>query len=157
MMRSRAVLAVFLLFIASAPLLLAKFPFYVTLLNYIALATLVSLGLVLLTGVVGLMSFGQQAFIGLAAYTTAVLTTLYGTSPWIGLLAGMAITAIFGLTLGAISLRLSGHYLALSTIAWGISLYYAFGNLQILGQFTGIDNIPPIALFGLELDTGAKS
>jgi branched-chain amino acid transport system permease protein len=157
MMRSRAPLAVFLVFVATAPLLLAKFPFYVTLLNYIALATLVSLGLVLLTGVVGLMSFGQQAFIGLAAYTTAVLTTLYGTSPWIALLAALAITAIFGLILGAISLRLSGHYLALSTIAWGISLYYAFGNLQILGQFTGIDNIPPIPVFGLKLDTGAKS
>jgi branched-chain amino acid transport system permease protein len=157
MMRSRAALAVFLVFIATAPLLLAKFPFYVTLLNYIALATLVSLGLVLLTGVVGLMSFGQQAFTGLAAYTTAVLTTLYGTSPWIALLAALAITAIFGLILGAISLRLSGHYLALSTIAWGISLYYVFGNLQILGQFTGIDNIPPVSVFGLKLDTGAKS
>ena len=156
-MRSRAALAVFLVFIATAPLLLAKFPFYVTLLNYIGLATLVSLGLVLLTGVVGLMSFGQQAFIGLAAYTTAVLTTLYGTSPWIALLAALAITAIFGLILGAISLRLSGHYLALSTIAWGISLYYVFGNLQILGQFTGIDNIPPVSVFGLKLDTGAKS
>lgn len=156
-MRSRAALAVFLVFIATAPLLLAKFPFYVTLLNYIALATLVSLGLVLLTGVVGLMSFGQQAFTGLAAYTTAVLTTLYGTSPWIALLAALAITAIFGLILGAISLRLSGHYLALSTIAWGISLYYVFGNLQILGQFTGIDNIPPITVFGLKLDTAAKS
>ncbi len=156
-MRSRVALAVFLVFIATAPVLLAKFPFYVTLLNYIALATLVSLGLVLLTGVVGLMSFGQQAFTGLAAYTTAALTTLYGTSPWIALLAALAITAIFGLILGAISLRLSGHYLALSTIAWGIALYYTFGNLQILGQFTGIDNIPAISVFGLTLDTGAKS
>ena len=156
-MGSRALLAVFLVLIATAPLLLAKFPFYVTLLNYIALATLVSLGLVLLTGVVGLMSFGQQAFTGLAAYATAVLTTMYGTSPWITLLAALAITAIAGLILGLISLRLSGHYLALSTIAWGISLYYVFGNLQILGQFTGIDNIPAISVFGLKLDTGARS
>ena len=156
-MGSRALLAVFLVLIATAPLLLAKFPFYVTLLNYIALATLVSLGLVLLTGVVGLMSFGQQAFTGLAAYATAVLTTMYGTSPWITLLAALAITAIAGLILGLISLRLSGHYLALSTIAWGISLYYVFCNLQILGQFTGIDNIPAISVFGLKLDTGARS
>ena len=156
-MGSRALLAVFLALIATAPLLLAKFPFYVTLLNYIALATLVSLGLVLLTGVVGLMSFGQQAFTGMAAYATAVLTTMYGTSPWITLLAALAITAIAGLVLGLISLRLSGHYLALSTIAWGISLYYVFGNLQILGQFTGIDNIPAISVFGLKLDTGARS
>ena len=156
-MRARAALAVFLAFIAVAPLLLAQFPFYITLMNYIALATLVSLGLVLLTGVVGLMSFGQQAFAGLAAYTSAVLTTLYGTSPWIALLAALAVTALAGLILGVISLRLSGHYLALTTIAWGISLYYVFGNLHILGQFTGIDNIPAISLFGLKIDTGVRS
>jgi len=156
-MRARAALAVFLVFIAAAPLLLAKFPFYITLMNYIALATLVSLGLVLLTGVVGLMSFGQQSFAGLAAYTSAVLTTMYGTSPWIALLAALAVTALAGLILGVISLRLSGHYLALATIAWGISLYYVFGNLQILGQFTGIDNIPAVSVFGLKIDTGVKS
>jgi branched-chain amino acid transport system permease protein len=156
-MSSRAALAVFLLFIATAPLLLAQFPFYITLMNYIALATLVSLGLVLLTGVVGLMSFGQQAFTGLAAYTSAVLTTMYGISPWIALLAALAVTALAGLILGVISLRLSGHYLALATIAWGISLYYVFGNLHILGQFTGIDNIPAVSVFGLKIDTGAKS
>ncbi len=157
MIGARAALAMFLAFIAVAPLLLAQHPFYITLMNYVALATLVSLGLVLLTGVVGLMSFGQQAFTGLAAYTTAVLTTLYGTSPWIALLAALAVTALAGLILGLISLRLSGHYLALATIAWGISLYYVFGNLQILGQFTGIGNIPAVAAFGLTFDTAAKS
>jgi branched-chain amino acid transport system permease protein len=156
-MPARAALAVFLVFIATAPLLLAQFPFYITLMNYIALATLVSLGLVLLTGVVGLMSFGQQAFAGLAAYTSAVLTTIYGISPWVALLAALAVTALAGLILGVISLRLSGHYLALSTIAWGISLYYVFGNLSILGQFTGIDNIPAVSVFGLKIDTGVKS
>ncbi len=157
MIGARAALALFLAFIAAAPLLLAQHPFYITLMNYIALATLVSLGLVLLTGVVGLMSFGQQAFTGLAAYTTAVLTTLYGASPWIALLAALAVTALAGLILGLISLRLSGHYLALATIAWGISLFYVFGNLTILGQFTGIGNIPAVAAFGLTFDTAAKS
>ena len=157
MIGARAALLLFLAIIAAAPLLLAQHPFYITLMNYVALATLVSLGLVLLTGVVGLMSFGQQAFTGLAAYTTAVLTTLYGTSPWIALLAALAVTALAGLILGLISLRLSGHYLALATIAWGISLFYVFGNLTILGQFTGIGNIPTVAAFGLTFDTAAKS
>ncbi len=58
----RPVLAMFLAFIATAPLYVPDF--YVTLLNYIGMATLVTLGLVLLTGVVGLISFGQQAFVG---------------------------------------------------------------------------------------------
>ncbi|TAN54727.1 MAG: ATP-binding cassette domain-containing protein, partial [Betaproteobacteria bacterium] len=154
-MRGRVLLAAFLAFIAFAPLVLP--PFYVTLFNYIGLATLVSLGLVLLTGVAGLVSFGQQAFVGLAAYTTAVLTTQYGASPWITLFAGLAVTAVVALFLGVITLRLSGHYLSLSTIAWGIALYYLFGNLQFLGQYSGIDNVPPVTLFGWSLDTGGRS
>ncbi|TAK40645.1 MAG: branched-chain amino acid ABC transporter ATP-binding protein/permease [Betaproteobacteria bacterium] len=154
-MRGRVLLAAFLAFIALAPLVLP--PFYVTLFNYIGLATLVSLGLVLLTGVAGLVSFGQQAFVGLAAYTTAVLTTQYAASPWITLFAGLAVTAAVALFLGVITLRLSGHYLSLSTIAWGIALYYLFGNLQFLGQYSGIDNVPPVALFGWSLDTGHRS
>ncbi len=154
-MRGRVLLAAFLALIALAPLVLP--PFYVTLFNYIGLATLVSLGLVLLTGVAGLVSFGQQAFVGLAAYTTAVLTTQYGVSPWMTLFAGLAVTAVVALFLGVITLRLSGHYLSLSTIAWGIALYYLFGNLQFLGQYSGIDNVPPVSLFGWSLDSGGRS
>jgi len=154
-MAARATLPLFLVFMAVAPLLVPEF--YVTLMNYIGLATLVTLGLVLLTGVVGVMSFGQQAFMGMAAYTTAVLTITYGVSPWITLFAGLALTAAVALALGFITLRLSGHYLAISTIAWGIAIYYVFGNLQVLGQYSGLDNVPPVSVFGWALDTGRKS
>ena len=154
-MRVRAPLAAFLAFVAVAPLVLPEF--YVTLMNYVGLATLVSLGLVLLTGIAGLVSFGQQAFVGLAAYTSAALTTIFGLSPWITLVASLAVTAAVALFLGVITLRLSGHYLSISTIAWGIALYFLFGNLQFLGQYSGIDNIPPASVFGLALDTGRKS
>jgi branched-chain amino acid transport system permease protein len=151
----RPVLAVFLAIVATAPLYVPDF--YVTLLNYIGLAVLVTLGLVLLTGVVGLISFGQQAFVGLAAYTTAVLTTVWGVSPWISLVAALGLTALAALILGFITLRLSGHYLALSTIAWAIAAYYTFGNSEFLGQYNGIANLPRISLFGWSLDTGNKS
>ncbi len=62
--------------------------FWVTLGNYIGLYSIVALGLVLLTGVAGQTSFGQAAFVGLGAYTTAYLTTRYGTSPWLTLAGG---------------------------------------------------------------------
>ena len=55
-------------------------PFWITLLNNIGLAALVAIGLVLLTGVGGMTSFGQAAFCGFGAYTTAILTTTYGPS-----------------------------------------------------------------------------
>jgi branched-chain amino acid transport system permease protein len=142
----------FALLLAFAPLVLPEL--YVTLLNYVGLYSLVALGLVLLTGIGGLTSFGQAAFVGLGAYTTAYLATAHGISPWLGLLAGVVLTILLALVLGFVMLRLSGHYLPLGTIAWGISLYFLFGNLQWLGGQTGISGIPPITLGGLVLDTG---
>ena len=140
--------------LACAPFLLPDF--YVTLLNYIGLASVVTLGLVLLTGVGGLMSFGQAAFVGIGAYTTAVLTTQYGTSPWLALPAGLALTFVISLFLGFITLRLSGHYLPLGTIAWGIAIFFVFGNLDMLGKYSGIAEIPPLTLFGWGLGDGRQ-
>src|SRR5690606_13364746 len=137
---------------ATAPLFVTDFQ--VALLNYIALAAMVALGLVLLTGVAGVMSFGQQVFAGLAAYTTAVLTTKYGASPWASLVRGWPFVTAVSLFLGAITLRLSGHYLPISTIAWGLAIYFLFGNMELLGKHTGVPDIPPIELFGVRLDTG---
>ena len=126
-------------------------PYWVTLAAYIGLNGIVALGLVLLTGVAGQTSFGQAAFVGLGAYTTAYLTTRHGVSPWITLLVGIAITATVALFLGFITLRMKGHYLPLATIAWGMSLYYLFGNLDILGGHTGITGIPALSMFATEL------
>jgi branched-chain amino acid transport system permease protein len=154
----RLVLAAFVAFLAVGPFVLPEF--YVTLLNYIGLSGLVALGLVLLTGVGGLTSFGQAAFVGLGAYTTAYLTTtpdlapalaLFGSSPWLALVAGLALTAAVAWLLGAVTLPLSGHYLPLGTLAWGISLYFLFGNLGFLGGFTGITGVPALGFFGFEL------
>ena len=154
MTRARIVLGVFLAFMLVAPLVLPEF--HVTLLNYIGLYSIVALGLVLLTGVGGLTSFGQAAFVGLGAYTTAYLSTAHGLSPWLTLLVGLALTFAMSLFLGFINLRLSGHYLPLGTIAWGISLYFLFGNMEFLGGYTGISSLPAINLFGLALDSGRK-
>src|SRR6059036_1573420 len=126
-------------------------PFWVTLLNYIGLYSIVALGLVLLTGVAGQTSFGQAAFVGIGAYTTAILSTQYAVSPWVNLVIGLALTLALALFLGFITLRMKGHYLPLATIAWGISLYFVFGNLEFLGGHTGLTGIPPLALPGLEL------
>src|SRR5882672_8627533 len=126
-------------------------PFWITLLNYIGLYSVVALGLVLLTGVAGQTSFGQAAFVGIGAYITAYLTTQYGTSPWFTLAMGLVATAALALFLGFITLRMKGHYLPLATIAWGISLFYVFGNLEILGGHTGMTGIPALSIFGYEL------
>jgi ABC-type branched-subunit amino acid transport system permease subunit len=147
----RLVLGGFLALLALAPVVLS--PFSVTLLNYIGLYALVALGLVLLTGVGGLTSFGQAAFVGLGAYTTAALTTLpslpgwiawVGSSPWLTLLAGLLLTTVVAVLLGSLTLRLSGHFLPLGTMAWGMSLYFLFGTSESLGGHSGLNGIPPI-------------
>ena len=143
----------FVLVMAALPLLPTP-EFWITLANYIGLYSIVALGLVLLTGVAGLTSFGQAAFVGLGAYATAYLTTQLGMSPWVGLAAGIVVTAAAAFFIGAITMRLSGHFLPLGTIAWGLSLYFLFGNLEFLGKYDGLNAIPPIGVFGMTLGSG---
>jgi ABC-type branched-subunit amino acid transport system ATPase component/ABC-type branched-subunit amino acid transport system permease subunit len=126
-------------------------PFWVTLGNYIGLYSIVALGLVLLTGVAGQTSFGQAAFVGIGAYTTAILATRFGWSPWANLAAGLALTFALSLGLGFITLRMRGHYLPLATIAWGTSIYFLFGNVEYLGGHTGLTGVPALDLGGFEL------
>jgi ABC-type branched-subunit amino acid transport system ATPase component/branched-subunit amino acid ABC-type transport system permease component len=55
--------------------------------------------------------------------------------------------------IGVFTLRLSGHYLPLATLAWGMAIFFLFGNLEMLGRYTGISNIPAVAVGTLTLDT----
>ncbi|WIT14017.1 branched-chain amino acid ABC transporter ATP-binding protein/permease [Paucibacter sediminis] len=128
--------------------------FWITQLNYIGMFALVALGLVLLTGVGGLTSFGQAAFVGVGAYTTALLSTRYGISPWLALFAGLACTVLIALLLAWLTLRMSGHYLPLATIAWALSLNYLIANTEFLGKYDGILGLPALNLFGLSLQDG---
>jgi len=128
--------------------------FWITQSNYIGMYALVSLGLVLLTGVSGLTSFGQAAFVGIGAYTAAFLATKVGVSPWLTLLVGVALAVIAALIVGAVTLRMSGHYLPLATIAWGLALNYTMANMEWLGKYDGLLGIPSLRLFGMELGTG---
>ena len=144
-------LLLFALILAVIPLIPGLSVFWITLLDNIGLAALVALGLVLLTGVGGLTSFGQAAFCGFGAYTSAVLTTTYGLNPWAALPAALAVTGLAAVLLGLVTVRLSGHFLPLGTIAWGLALYYLFGKIDLLGRHDGLSGIPPLSLFGWSL------
>ncbi len=137
---------VFALVMAAIPFVPGVPPFWIVLLDNIGLAALVAMGLVLLTGVGGLTSFGQAAFCGFGAYTTAYLTTAYGMSPWLTLPMSLIVSGLAAVLLGIITMRLSGHYLPLGTIAWGISLFYLFSKLEFLGRNDGISGIPPLSI-----------
>ena len=153
--------------LAAVALLAVCWPFLpeftVVVLSYIGLYALVAAGLVMLTGVGGMTSFGQAAFVGVGAYATAWVCTspdaalalggVLGLAalPWAGLVLGLLVTFAIAWTLGAMTVKLSGHYLPLCTIAWGLSLYYLFGNMAFLGGQTGISGLPPLVLAGWSL------
>tara|TARA_B110000503_G_C7173259_1_gene425553 strand:+ start:11108 stop:12886 length:1779 start_codon:yes stop_codon:yes gene_type:complete len=152
MIRSNYLYAFFAAFIAIAPVFFPES--VITIVNYAGLFGLVSIGLILLTGIGGMTSFGQAAFVGVGAYTSAYLCTVSQWSPWIALLVGVAIAVLIALILGSLTLKLAGHYFPLSTIAWGLSLYYLAGNLQFLGGHSGISAVPSISFFGIAIDSG---
>src|SRR6201747_1204986 len=149
----RAFLIAFIVLLALMPQLPVP-EFWITQANYIGLYTLVVIGLVLLTGIAGLTSFGQAAFVGIGAYTAAYLTLHFGISPWLTVWIGLVVTAVAALVLGWITLRMSGHYLPLATIAWGLSLSSLLGNIDALGKYDGLLGIPSLRLFDIELRPG---
>jgi ABC-type branched-subunit amino acid transport system ATPase component/ABC-type branched-subunit amino acid transport system permease subunit len=150
-MQARLPIILFALVMAAIPFVPGMPPFWIVLLDNIGLSALVAMGLVLLTGVGGLTSFGQAAFCGFGAYTTAVLTTAYGLSPWLTLPMSLLVSGIAAVLLGLVTVRLSGHYLPLGTIAWGLGLFYLFSKLEFLGRNDGISGIPPLSIGSLRM------
>jgi branched-chain amino acid transport system permease protein len=139
------------------PVLLAPWPFYLTLLNFFAISALAALSLYVLTGLAGMTSFAQAAFMGMGAYASALLTVRLGASPWLGLLAGLALSLALALVLGGLTVRLKGHFLPLSTIAWQVAITILAGNLVWLtGGHTGLSDLPVLVLFGWRLDSGLR-
>jgi branched-chain amino acid transport system permease protein len=146
---ARLVVLAAVLALLAAPFYMA--PFTITLLNYIGVYSFVTLGLVLLTGIAGMVSFGQASFMGIAAYATAWCSVLMGYSPWLGLILAVVVTCVVAAIVGLVTLRLQGHFLSLSTIAWGLAFYFTFGNIASLGAYNGIGSIPPVSIGSLSL------
>ena len=131
-------------------------PFWAVLLNYIGIYSLVAIGLVVLTGVGGLTSLGQAMFVGFGAYTTAVLTTRYGISPWLTLPIALIVTGAIAMLIGFVTLGLSGHYLAVATLAWNVSFFYIAANFDILGRYDGLSGIPSLEVAGVSLSEPSR-
>jgi branched-chain amino acid transport system permease protein len=125
--------------------------YWITLLIYVGLSAIVCVGLVVLTGMAGITSFGQAIFVGIGAYASAVVTTKIGYSGWIGLPCAIVSSCVVAWIIGQITLRLSGHFLPLATISWNISFFYLLGNLDVVSRYDGIAGIPPLAIVGHSL------
>jgi branched-chain amino acid transport system permease protein len=91
-------------------------------------------------GYAGQISLGHSAFFGLGAYGAAILGTRWELSPWLGLLAGMAVAMGIGLVIGYLSNRLRGPYFVLATIAFSQVLLIMGSRLR--GITAGSEGIP---------------
>ena len=115
---------------------------------------LITMGLSLLMGYAGQISIGHAAFFGIGAYISAILTTNYGMNPWACMVIGMAVTAVVAVLVGAPSLKLRGHYLAMATLAFGIIIFIIFNEeIEWTGGPDGMSGIPGLTLFGFEFNS----
>ena len=141
-----------------AILLLPAFGSYATSLGIvIGLHTIVTVGLCLLMGYAGQVSLGHAAFYGLGAFTSGILTARLGVSPWIALALAVVLCALVAAAIGYPIFRLSGPYLALATLAFGIVVYILFNEAkELTGGPQGLTGIPPLAIGDFAFDTDLK-
>ena len=136
-----------LVFRLAGPLLLAAlvaYPFIFTgsfshhLMIMVFLHAIMAQSWNVIAGMSGQISLGQAVFFGLGAYASAVLYVKFGVTPWIGLIAGMAISALVAAAIGIPTLRLRGHYFAIATLLIGISVQIIFQRWEWVGAASGI-------------------
>src|SRR5262249_52741929 len=112
--------------------------FYTRLFTRIMLYAIVACSLDLILGYGGMVSFGHAAFVGVGAYTVAILGYHGVTSGLIAWPASMVIAALLALVIGGISLRTSGVYFIMITLAFAQMLYYLAVGLKTYGGDDGV-------------------
>jgi branched-chain amino acid transport system permease protein len=121
------------------------------------LYAIVAIGLNLLVGYTGKISFGHNAFMALGAYTSGILTVRYGWSPLSALIAAAVATGLVALIIGAPILRVRGHYLAMISLAFSqIVILVSTRWTEVTGGLTGIAGVPDLTIFGFTFDTKLK-
>ena len=130
-------------------------PYYTGLLTLVGIYSLVTIGLNLFMGYAGQVSLGQAAFVGIGAYTSAVLAVDAHVTPWIGALAGAFAAAAVAYVLSFVALRLRENLLALATLALGIVINVVFNEWEFIGGSSGFKDIPGFALGSFTFDPRA--
>jgi branched-chain amino acid transport system permease protein len=120
---------------------------------FVALYTMLTVGLCLLVGYGGQISLGQNAFYGLGAYASAIVTTRLGLSPWLGIIISVTLTGGLAAVLARPVFRLRGQFLAMATLGLGIIFYILFTEAAALtGGPSGIAGMPYLSIGGLAFD-----
>ncbi|MDI3340441.1 MAG: branched-chain amino acid ABC transporter permease [Sphaerobacter sp.] len=92
----------------------------------------------LLGGFAGQISLGNAAFFGLGAYTSTILFSRWEVTPWLGMLGGALVAAVFAVIIGYPVFRLGGHYFAIATIAMAEIVLTVFNDWEFVGGAVGL-------------------
>ena len=126
----------------------------VDLLVFAGIYTIAGLGVSYLLGNCGIVTLAQSVFYGIGAYSVAYFSAHQGLPMVVGLVMGALLSAAIALVVGWPTLRLSGHFLALATLALGIIGQTLFLEWDwITGGTLGIGGLPKLSLFGWQINT----
>jgi branched-chain amino acid transport system permease protein len=118
------------------------------------LSALLALSLTLIAGTAGQISFGQAGLLAIGGYASALLAIDLGMPTWMSIPIAGVITSALGTLLVFPAFRLRGHYIAIATLAIGEIVSLVILNWESLTQGAmGLTGIPPLSLFGHELDS----
>jgi branched-chain amino acid transport system permease protein len=136
----------FLLFAIACTIALFGAQYIVTLAVTVGLAALAAMGVTLLL-IAGQVSLGQAAFMAVGAYVSAILARDYGVPTAFALVAAVGASALGGIVIGGITLRLKGHFLPLATLAIGVATSAALvASSSVTGGASGFGQIPPLVI-----------
>lgn len=132
--------------------------YYLQVMTFIGINTLLALGLNLLMGYAGQVSLGHAAFYGIGAYTTAILSGTYGISPWTALVLAVAAAVAVAFVVGLPTLKLSGYYLGMGTLGFGMIVHVIFREwASVTGGASGFVGIPLLSVGSFFFDGGRSS
>ncbi len=129
-------------------------PYYLGVLVWCGLYSLICMGLSLFMGYCGQISLGHAGFYALGAYISGILTARVGLKPWPALVAALVASLVMAVAVGLPTLRLRGHYLAMATLGFGVIIYVvADGDpFGLTGGPSGFSGIPKLSVLGLVLN-----
>jgi branched-chain amino acid transport system permease protein len=145
-----------IIIIFAIPLLISN-TYYLNLLILIAVYSIVAMGLNVVVGNAGMLSIAQGSFYGLGAYTSGLFALHLGLNFWVCLLISILIAAVVGYAIGAVSLRVKGHYIAVTTLAFAIifdRLLLEWSSLT--GGPGGIGGFPKPFIANFRFDSDVK-
>jgi len=131
--------------------------YYLSILIFIGIYSLITIGLSLLMGYAGQISLGHAAFFGLGAYASGILTTRLNIAPIPAAIVACLFTGLVAFLIAVPTLRLRGHYLAMATLGFGQIIYVVFNAwIKLTGGPSGFGDIPRIRLAGICFDSDFK-